>query len=89
LLVAMRQELVFMNPARLATLPTAPASHNRPWSADEARRFLTVARNDPLYLAEHTITIDLDGGDTRTIRRTITQPVRSIKAHRLCKAAPG
>jgi hypothetical protein len=45
----MREELVFMNPARLATLPTAPASRNRPWSADEARRFLTVAWNDPLY----------------------------------------
>jgi len=26
-------------------------SRNRPWSADEARRFLTVARNDPLYPA--------------------------------------
>jgi integrase len=48
---AMREELVFVNPARLATLPTAPASRNRPWSADEARQFLTVARNDPLYPA--------------------------------------
>jgi integrase len=48
---AMREELIVMNPARLATLPTAPASRNRPWSADEARRFLTVARNDPLYPA--------------------------------------
>jgi integrase len=48
---AMREELVFTNPAHLATLPTAPASRNRPWSADEARRFLTVARNDPLYPA--------------------------------------
>lgn len=47
----MREELVFTNPARLATLPTAPASRDRPWSADEARRFLTVARNDPLYPA--------------------------------------
>jgi len=48
---AMREELVFMNPARLATLPTAPTSRNRPWSADEARQFLTVARNDPRYPA--------------------------------------
>lgn len=48
---AMREELVFMNPARLATLPPAPSARNRPWSADEARRFLTIARNDPLYPA--------------------------------------
>ncbi|HYK68936.1 MAG TPA: site-specific integrase, partial [Streptosporangiaceae bacterium] len=48
---AMREELVFMNPARLATLPTAPMSRSRPWSAEEARQFLTVARNDPLYSA--------------------------------------
>jgi integrase len=48
---AVREELVFVNPARLATLPTAPASRNRPWSADEAHQFLTVARNDPLYPA--------------------------------------
>jgi integrase len=48
---AMREELIFTNPARLATLPTASASRNRPWSADEARRFLNVAGNDPLYPA--------------------------------------
>ena len=36
--------------------------------------------------AEHTITIDLGGDDMRTIRRTTTQPVRSIKAHRPRKA---
>lgn len=40
-----------MNPARLATLPTAPTSRNRPWSADEVRLFLAAARNDPLYPA--------------------------------------
>jgi transposase InsO family protein len=33
-------------------------------------------------VAEHTLTIDLGGDDTRTIRRTTTQAVRSIKAHR-------
>jgi integrase len=48
---AMREELVFMNPARLATLPPAPSAKNRPWSADEARRFLTIARSDPLHPA--------------------------------------
>jgi len=39
-----------------------------------------------VHVAEHTITIDLGGDDTRTIRRTTTQPVRSIKAHRPRKA---
>jgi hypothetical protein len=33
------------------------------------------------------LTIDLGGEDVRTIRRTTTQPVRSIKAHRPRKAA--
>jgi transposase InsO family protein len=35
-----------------------------------------------VHVAEHTITIDLGGDDIRTIRRTTTQPVHSIKAHR-------
>ena len=35
---------------------------------------------------EHTLTIDLGGDDTRTIRRTTTQAVRSIKARRPRKA---
>jgi hypothetical protein len=35
-----------------------------------------------VHVAEHTITIDLGGDDIRTLRRTTTQPVRSIKAHR-------
>jgi transposase InsO family protein len=39
-----------------------------------------------VHVAEHTITIDLGGDDMRTIRRTTTQPVRSIKAHRPRKA---
>jgi hypothetical protein len=39
-----------------------------------------------VHVAEHTITIDLSGDDTRTIRRTTTQAVRSIKAHRPRKA---
>lgn len=41
-----------------------------------ARRVVTV------HVAETTITIDLDDGDQRTVTRTTTQPVRSIKAHR-------
>ena len=39
-----------------------------------------------VHVAEDTITIDLGGEDTRTIRRTTTQAVRSIKAHRPRKA---
>jgi hypothetical protein len=39
-----------------------------------ARQTVTV------HVAADTITIDLDSGGTRTIRRTTTQPVRSIKA---------
>ena len=45
-----------------------------------AGRIVTV------HVAEHTIAIDLGGDDTRTIRRTTTQAVRSIKAHRPRKA---
>jgi hypothetical protein len=45
-----------------------------------ARRIVTV------HVAADTITIDL-GEDTRTIRRTTTQPVRSIKAQQHRKAA--
>lgn len=46
---AMREELVSRNVARLATLPGAPSTERRPWSADEARRFLDVTRANPLY----------------------------------------
>ena len=35
-----------------------------------------------VHVADTTVTIDLGGDDIRTIRRTTTQPVRSIKAHR-------
>jgi hypothetical protein len=41
-----------------------------------AGRIVTV------HVAEHTMAIDLGGDDTRTVRRTTTQAVRSIKAHR-------
>ena len=40
-----------------------------------------------VHVAADVITIDLGSEDTRTIRRTTTQPVRSIKAHRPRKAA--
>jgi transposase InsO family protein len=45
-----------------------------------------AARVVTAHVAEHTITIDLGGDDVRTIRRTTTQAVRSIKAHRPRKA---
>ena len=35
-----------------------------------------------VHVAEDTMTIELADGDSRTVRRTTTQPVRSIKAHR-------
>jgi transposase InsO family protein len=46
-----------------------------------AGRIVTV------HVAEATVTIELGSDDIRTIRRTTTQPVRSIKAHRPRKAA--
>jgi hypothetical protein len=45
-----------------------------------ARQIVTV------HVAAEVITIDL-GEDTRTVRRTTTQPVRSIKAQQHRKAA--
>jgi len=48
---AMQEELITMNVARLVTLPPDKPRRNRPWSADEARRFLDYARRDPLYAA--------------------------------------
>jgi transposase InsO family protein len=39
-----------------------------------------------VHVAAEIITIDLDGEDTRTVRRTTTQAVRSIKAHQPRKA---
>jgi len=46
-----------------------------------ARRIVTV------HVAAEVITIDLGGEDTRVVRRTTTQPVRSIKAQQPRKAA--
>jgi hypothetical protein len=40
-----------------------------------------------VHVAAETITIDLGGDDTLTVRQTTTQPVRSIKAHQPRKAA--
>ncbi|MFI0374505.1 tyrosine-type recombinase/integrase [Actinomadura sp. 1N219] len=48
---AMREELITVNAAHLATLPPAPARKVKPWTAGEARAFLAAARNEPLYPA--------------------------------------
>ena len=40
-----------------------------------------------VHVAAEVITIDLGGEDTRVVRRTTTQPVRSIKAQQPRKAA--
>ncbi len=48
-----------------------------------ARRIVTV------HVSTEVITIDLDGDDTRAVRRTTTQPVRSIKAQQPRKAGHG
>ena len=39
-----------------------------------------AGRTVSVFVAEHTLAIELDG-ETRTIRRTTTLPVRILKAH--------
>ena len=53
------------------------------------QRCLQSWRNaaDPVAITADTITIDLASDDTRVVRRTTTQPVRSIKAQQPRKAA--
>jgi hypothetical protein len=46
-----------------------------------ARQIITV------HVAAEVMTIDLGGDDTRTVRRTTTRPVRSVKAQQHRKAA--
>jgi integrase len=48
---AVREELIPRNIARLVELPQWQRGTIRPWKADEAKCFLTVARADPLYAA--------------------------------------
>jgi len=48
---AMREELVVRNVARLAELPGWERERITPWTAVEARAFLDVAKDDPLYPA--------------------------------------
>ncbi|HEY4992028.1 MAG TPA: IS481 family transposase, partial [Nakamurella sp.] len=40
-----------------------------------------------VHVAENTLSIELASDDVRTVRRTTTQPVRSIKAQQPRKAA--
>jgi integrase len=48
---AQREELVTRNVARLVELPSYKPPETQPWTVDEARRFLRLARSDPLYPA--------------------------------------
>jgi integrase len=48
---AVREELIPRNVARLVELPQWQRATIRPWTADEAKQFLGVARPDPLYAA--------------------------------------
>ena len=48
---AMKEELVTRNAARLVELETWERGEIRPWTVDEAARFLEVARSDRLYPA--------------------------------------
>ena len=52
-----------------------------PWGRIHAGQIITV------HVAAEVMTIDLGGDDTRVVRRTTTQPVRSIKAQQHRKAA--
>jgi integrase len=46
---AVREELIPRNVARLVELPQWHRATIRPWTADEAKQFLSAARPDPLY----------------------------------------
>ncbi len=48
---AVREELIPRNVARLVELPEWQRTTIRPWTVDEAKRFLAAARSDPLYAA--------------------------------------
>jgi integrase len=48
---AIREELIVRNVARLAELSQCRRDPIRPWSSDEARRFLVACRTDPLPAA--------------------------------------
>ena len=48
---ALREELVSRNVARLVVLPTHQPVEIKPWTADEAKQFLTASRTSPLYPA--------------------------------------
>ncbi|MEU2869786.1 site-specific integrase [Streptomyces olivoreticuli] len=48
---AQREELLSRNVARLVELPTYEPDEVKPWSTDEATRFLEAANGDPLYVA--------------------------------------
>jgi integrase len=54
---AMREELVTRNVARLVSLPSWQRQDIEPWTVEEAARFLTTARREPLYPAFLLLTL--------------------------------
>lgn len=48
---AVREELLVRNVARLVELPEYHADTIRPWTADEAKRFMQASASDPLHCA--------------------------------------
>jgi integrase len=54
---AMREELVTRNVARLVSLPSWQRQDIEPWTVEEAARFLTAARHEPLYPAFLLLTL--------------------------------
>jgi integrase len=48
---AMREELITRNVAQIVELPTWQRAEIQPWSVAEARHFLEIAQDDPLYPA--------------------------------------
>jgi hypothetical protein len=73
-------------PARFTTAPpdATPSRHSCVAPLKPGRHAATHDRPPgqvvTVHVADQTITIDLDDKDSRTVRRTTAQPVRSIKA---------
>ncbi|WP_326946657.1 site-specific integrase [Amycolatopsis sp. NBC_01307] len=66
---AVRQELVFRNVARLVLLPSYVAKEAEHWTADDARRFLEVSRDEPLYpMFALLVLYGLRSGEVRGLR---------------------
>jgi hypothetical protein len=60
--------------------PVIPRSHSSFAGAGVRDAGIHAGQVVTVHVANQTITIDLDDKDSRTVRRTTAQPVRSIKA---------